>query len=159
MDKHEMTAAKPRETAAWDPFREFRGLTGMSNLLEDLFLGTGRALTLTPPQAWVPRVDVQETDKEYLLTVSLPGMRKEDVKISVEDGVLTLSGERKTDKEEKGKGWVRREIAQGSFARSFVLPSDTHPEEIKAVYKDGLLTLSLRKAERAKNRGVSVKID
>lgn len=158
MEKNMLTTMlQPSKLTSWGPLGEFRGLTGMTDLIDELF--GSRPLTLTPPQAWVPRVDIQETEKEYILTASLPGMRKEDVKVSVEDDVLTLSGERKSDKEEKGKGWVRREIAQGSFQRSFVLPYGTHPEDVKAAYKDGLLTLTLRKTEPAKSRGVNVKVD
>lgn len=156
MEKKEMTATaeKPR-----DLFQGLRGLTGFTDLFDDIFADWTRPLTYALPKVWAPRVDIQETDKEYLLTASLPGMRKEDVKISVENGVLSLSGERKTDKEEKGKTWVRRELTEGSFMRSFVLPAGMHPEDVKASYKDGLLTLSLRKPEQPKSRGVSVKID
>lgn len=153
-------SVEPRELATWDPFREMRALTGMSELFDDLFAGLTRPVAFpTMPRAWTPRTDIQETDKEYVLTVALPGLRKEDVKIAVENGVLTLSGEKKTDKEEKGKDWVRREITQGAFSRSFVLPAGVHPEEIKATCKDGLLTVSIHKPEQQKSRGVHVKID
>lgn len=160
MEKHAVAVTtKPRELSVGDLGREFRSFTGLSDFFDDIFGGWSRPLALAVPQAWAPRVDIQETDKEYILTASLPGLRKEDVKISVEEGVLTLCGESKTDKEEKGKDWVRREISQGSFARSFVLPAGTHPEDIKAAYKDGLLTLTMRKPEQAKSRGVNIKVD
>ncbi|HAZ09386.1 MAG TPA: heat-shock protein [Elusimicrobia bacterium] len=155
-----MATAENRETAAWDPMRDLRGLTGMSELFDELFTGIGRPIQFpTAPRAWTPRVDIQETEKEYVLTASLPGVRKEDVKVAVEEGVLTIKGERRAEKDEKGKNWVRRETVYGQFQRSFVLPSGIHPEELKASYKDGLLTMTLRKPEAPKSREVNVKVD
>lgn len=160
MDKNAVAVtSKTKELSTWDPWREFRGFTGLTDLFEDIFGGFGRPRTLAASQAWAPRVDIQETDKDYILTASLPGLHKEDIKVSIEEGVLSIYGEHKSDKEEKGKDWVRREISQGSFCRSFMLPSGMHPEDMKASYKDGLLTLTMRKPEQAKSRGVNVKVD
>jgi HSP20 family protein len=112
-----------------------------------------------PPKAWIPRADVRETDKEYILDIALPGVKKEDVKVEVKDDVLTVTGEKKSEKEEKGKGWLRRESSYGSFQRSFVLPEGLHPEDVKASNKDGVLTLTMRKPAESKSRGVSIKVD
>ncbi len=161
MERKAMTAhAEEKGAQAWSPFQGLRGLTGLSELFDDLFAGKMTPLQFpTPPRAWTPRVDIQETDKEYLLSVSLPGVKKEDVKVSVEEGVLTITGERREEKEEKGKTWLRRESAYGSFQRSFVLPTGMHPEEVKASHKDGQLIVSLRKPEKAGSRGIHVKVE
>ena len=142
-----------RNKETWDPFRDFRGAT---DILGDLF---APARSLEAPRAWLPNVDVHETEKEYVITASLPGVKKEDVKVALENGVLTLSGERKTDKEEKDKDWLRRETTYGSFRRSFIVPDGIHPEEIKAIQKDGILTVTLSKPAQVKSRGVSVKVE
>lgn len=140
-----------------DPFREFR-LRPFGGLLEDVFAPL-RADLPSIPAAWMPRADIQETDKDYIIDLSLPGIRKEDVKVEVKDDVLTVSGERKREKEEKGKNWLRRESSYGSFLRSFTLPEGLHSEDIKASYKDGVLTLAMRKPPQVKSRGVSIKVD
>ncbi|MDE2490551.1 MAG: Hsp20/alpha crystallin family protein [Elusimicrobia bacterium] len=158
MERKTMTTPE-REVSVWDPLREFRGLTGMSELFDDLLGGIRPFQFPTAPRAWTPKVDIQETDKEYVMKVSLPGVKKEDVKVSVEEGVLNISGERHEEKEEKGKSWVRRESAYGSFSRSFVLPSGMHPEELKAAHKDGVLIVTLRKPEQPKSREVNVKVE
>lgn len=140
-----------------DPFREFR-LRPLGGLFEDVFAPL-RADLPSIPAAWMPRADIQETDKEYVIGLNLPGIRKEDVKVEVKDDILTVSGERKTDKEEKGKNWLRRESSYGSFLRSFTLPEGLHSEDIKANYKDGVLTLSMRKPPQVKSRGINIKVD
>lgn len=142
---------------ALDPFREFR-LRPLGGLFEDVFAPL-RADVPSIPAAWMPRADVRETEKEYIIDLSLPGIRKEDVKVEVKDDVLTVSGERKSEKEEKGKNWLRRESSYGSFLRSFTLPEGLHSEDIKANYKDGVLTLSMRKPAQVKARGISIKVD
>lgn len=146
-----------RELERYDPFREFR-LRPFGGLFEDLFAPL-RADVPSIPAAWMPRADIRETEKDYVIDLSLPGIRKEDVKVEVKDDVLTVSGERKSDKEEKGKNWLRRESSYGSFLRSFTLPEGLHSEDIKAGYKDGVLTLSMRKPVQVKSRGVSIKVD
>lgn len=140
-----------------DPFREFR-LMPLSGLFEDVFAPL-RADMPSVPAAWMPRADIRETEKEYVIDLSLPGMRKEDMKVEIKDDVLTVSGEKKSEKEEKGKAWLRRESSYGSFLRSFTLPEGLHSENIKASYKDGVLTLSMQKPPQVKSRGMSIKID
>jgi HSP20 family protein len=139
-----------------DPFREFRLPFGTA--LEDV-LAPLRAAMPALPQAWIPRADVRETEKEYIIDLALPGVRKDDVKVDVKDDVLTVTGEKKTEKEEKGKTWLRRESSYGSFQRCFALPEGLHPEDVKASCRDGVLTLTMRKPTDVKSRGVSVKVD
>jgi len=143
----------------WDPFRE---LQDMSQRLNQIFarpsdgLGLGRQL-LTVAE-WSPAVDVSETDAEYVIKAELPDVKKEDVKITMEDGVLTLTGERKQEKEEKGKRYHRIERSYGSFMRSFELPDNVDTSKAKAEYKDGMLTLSLPKSEKAKSKALEIKV-
>lgn len=145
------------ELEAWNPFREFR-LSPLGGLLEDVFAPMRTSLPALPA-GWMPRADIRETDKEYILELSLAGVRKEDVKVEVKDDVLTVAGEKKSEKEEKGKTWLRRESSYGSFQRSFVLPEGLHTEDIKASCKDGVLTLAMRKPAEVKSRGVSIKVE
>jgi len=101
---------------------------------------------------WMPPVDIEESDKEYLIKAELPGMKKEEVKLKVEGGTLSISGERKAEKEEKDKKYHRVERSYGAFSRSFTLPEGALAEKISAVFKDGVLMVHLPKAERAKTR-------
>jgi HSP20 family protein len=107
---------------------------------------------------WSPLVDISEDDKEYLIKAELPEVRKEDVKVTAEDGTLTIMGERKFEKEEKSKKYHRVERAYGSFGRSFSLPADASPGKVSAEFKDGLLTVHMVKDEKAKPQQVEVKV-
>jgi HSP20 family protein len=127
----------------------------------------GRPLLASRPPAaeealisadWVPLVDIEETDKEYLVKAELPEIKKEDVKVSLEDGVLTIQGERKLEKEEKGKKIHRTERAYGKFVRSFTVPSDVDDKKILAEFKDGVLAVHVPKTAAAKPRAVGVKV-
>jgi HSP20 family protein len=107
---------------------------------------------------WVPTVDVSETDGEYQIKAEIPDVKKEDVKVTVEDGVLTIQGERKQEKEEKGKKYHRVERSYGSFIRSFTLPDLVDEEKVKAEFKDGVLNLRLPKSEKAKPKAIEVTV-
>lgn len=144
----------------WDPFKE---LEDMQSRLSTLF---GRApmrkngekeeaMTIAE---WAPLVDISEDDKEYLIKAELPDMKKEDIKLTVHDDVLTITGERKYEKEEKGKKYHRVERAYGSFMRSFTLPDDADASKVVADYKDGLLKVHLPKSEKAKPKSIEVKV-
>lgn len=143
----------------WDPFRE---LQDMSQRLNQIFarpfdgLGGGREM-LTVAE-WSPAVDVSETDSEYVIKAELPEVKKEDVKVTMEEGVLTLEGERKQEKEEKGKRYHRIERSYGSFMRSFELPDNVDTSKAKAEFKDGMLTLSLPKTEKPKSKALEIKV-
>ena len=107
---------------------------------------------------WSPLVDISEDDKEYLIKAELPDVKKEDVKVTAQEGTLTIMGERKFEKEEKGKKYHRVERAYGSFGRSFSLPDDASPAKVSAEFKDGVLTVHLVKDEKAKPQQVEVKV-
>jgi HSP20 family protein len=141
----------------WNPFRE---LEEMSERLNGLF---GRELirrngeeSLTAVD-WAPSVDILETDKEYLIKAELPEVKKEDVKVAVENGILTIQGERKQEKEEKGKKFHRIERSYGCFERSFTLPDDADEKKITADFKDGILNVHMAKSEIVKPKTIEVK--
>jgi HSP20 family protein len=148
----------------WDPFRidTTRELEEMSDRLARLFgrsaapKGGGKE-DMTVAE-WSPLVDIAEDDKEYLIKAELPEVKKEDVKLNIHDNVLSISGERKYEKEEKGKKYHRVERAYGSFIRSFSLPDDADASKVAAEYKDGMLKVHLPKSEKAKARSIEVKV-
>lgn len=130
----------------WNPFRE---METAQNRIGRLF---GRSLvpwageeTFTTSE-WTPLVDVAEDDKEYTIKADLPDVRKEDVHVTIQDGSLRITGERKFEKEEKGRRYHRIERSYGTFERTFVLPEGAKSEQIKAEFKDGTLRVHLPKA-------------
>ncbi len=143
----------------WDPFRE---LEEMSSQINRLFVRPAvwqtqskEAMTVAD---WTPTVDISETEGEYLLKAELPEVKKEDVKITVEDGVLTIQGERRRETEEKAKKFHRIERSYGRFVRTFTLPDSVDEAGVKAVYTDGVLNLRLPKSEKAKPKQIEVKV-
>ncbi len=143
----------------WDPFRE---LEDMSERLNRVFnrpaARSANGKEIITVADWIPTVDIAETDAEYQIKAELPEVKKEDVKVTVEDGVLTISGERRHETEEKGKKFHRVERSYGSFVRSFTLPDHVDDAKVKAEYKDGVLHLHLPKSEKAKPKAIDVKI-
>jgi HSP20 family protein len=107
---------------------------------------------------WLPAVDVAEKDNEYVVNVELPGVNKDDVKITLESNILTIRGEKKTEKETNQKNFRRMERSYGSFQRSFTLPTSVKNDKIDAEYKDGILSITLPKAEEAKPKQIEVKV-
>jgi HSP20 family protein len=144
----------------WDPFKEMDDLQSRFAKLFGLTParisnGTKEALTVAE---WAPSVDITEDDKEYLVKADLPEVKKEDVKVTVENGVLTITGERKFEKEEKDKKYHRIERAYGNFIRSFTLPDAVDGSKVGAEFKDGVLKVRLPKTEKAKPKAVEVKV-
>lgn len=105
---------------------------------------------------WAPNTDMVETDNEYIMTVDLPGIPKDDVNISFKDNRLTISGERKKEEKEEKENFMRRERYYGNFVRSFTLPSSVKEDDIKAKYKDGVLTVNIKKTEESKSKTIEV---
>lgn len=143
----------------WDPFKE----------MDELQKRLSAAFGLTPGRQpngkedmtvaqWLPLVDITEDDKEYLIKAELPEVKKDDVKVTVENGVLTISGERRFEKEEKDKRYHRIERAYGSFTRSFSVPDDADDAKVSAEFKDGVLGVRLAKSEKARPKSVEVKV-
>jgi HSP20 family protein len=107
---------------------------------------------------WAPLVDIVESEQEFMLLAELPGVQKSDVKLSVQDGVLTLNGQREQNKEAKGIRYHRTERAYGRFARSFAVPESVDEQKLSAEFRDGILRVRLPKAEKAKPRSVEVRV-
>ena len=107
---------------------------------------------------WAPAIDVMETNEEFQIRAELPGVEKKDVKLSVENGVLLISGHREQEKEEKGKRYHKIERAYGNFARSFTVPETVDAEKVTAEFKNGLLTVRLPKSEKARPKSIEVKV-
>lgn len=105
---------------------------------------------------WNPAVDVFEEDNRYVIKAEIPGVDKKDITLDVNDGVLTLKGERKHASEENKDNYYRREMAYGSFQRAFRLPGDVDADNIKADYKDGVLRIEVPKPEARKPRQITV---
>src|SRR5213076_3464916 len=142
----------------WEPLRE---MEEFQNRRSTLFgrpqrRGNGRE-EITLPE-WTPLADITEDEKEYLIKAELPEMKKEDVKVTVENGVLTISGERKFEKEEKNKRYHRVERGYGSFVRTFALPDDADADKVKAAFKQGILEVHLPKNEKAKPKQIEVNV-
>lgn len=109
-------------------------------------------------QSSFPRVDVRESDNELKVVAEIPGMKKDDIQVMVHDGVLTISGERKHEKQETEEGILRREISRASFKRTFTLPDTLDVDKIDANYEDGLLRITFPKLEQAKPKQIEVKV-
>lgn len=138
----------------WDPIRELDSLQGDMNRLFDSFF-EGRAPN-APSRRWIPAMDLVETEDHLVLRGDLPGMTEDDVDIEIKDGVLTVSGERKTDHEEKGEGYHRVERSFGSFSRSLSLPQGVDPGKVEAKFDNGVLEVRIPKPAEAKPTRVEI---
>jgi HSP20 family protein len=144
-----------RTPAIWDPFRE------MESFFEDW-----RPFELSPrfrrlfeprPAVFAPAMDVHEADNEYVVTAEVPGVAKNEITVEVEEGMLTVRGEKRSEREEKKerRRWVER--SYGAFSRSFRLPADAQADKIDASFKDGVLTIKIPKSEARKPKTVAIK--
>jgi HSP20 family protein len=137
-----------------NPFRELEEIQGRLN----------RFFTEAPEREafafpdWAPAVDIRETAKDFVVTADLPQMKKEDIKVGVENGILTIEGERQLEKEEKGQKFHRVERQYGRFVRHFTMPGEIDPANVQAQYKDGTLTVTLPKAAAAVPKTVEIKV-
>lgn len=143
--------------AKWDPFREMEGMLDPYSKSQDWPFRGGRDLN-TKGVDWAPRADVSETDVGFCITAEVPGIKREDVKINIEDHVLSIRGEKKQEKDEKSETFHRIERFYGSFSRSFSLPENVDEEKIEAVFNDGLLTLTIPKTEVEKPKSIEIKV-
>jgi HSP20 family protein len=146
------------EISAWPSFDRWANLRDeMSNLLELPFWSNfGRQTQLF--SGWTPALDLYQNNDNLIAIVELPGMRKEDIEISLHDGMLTISGERSSGSSD-GENAERTERFSGKFRRSITLPTRVDAGKVNATYKDGLLTVTLPKAEEAKPKQIKVNVD
>lgn len=141
------------ELVRWEPFD---GLNRLHSRINDLFDNGFVPAAARSNGTWLPPVDILESKDAYLIRAELPGMKKEDFKLEVNDGTLTLSGERKYEKPAEGVEMQRSERVSGKFTRSFYLPEKVKQDGIHASYRDGILEIHVPKAEEAKPRQITV---
>ncbi len=134
----------------WTPFNQIDDFFGplmpgaLANL-QRLALGDGKKLD------WAPSADISETDKEYLIRAELPSVKREDIQVTLEEGTITLKGERKQQREDKNEQFHHTENFYGSFERRFSLPKNINAEAVRCESKDGILTVHIPKSEAPKN--------
>jgi HSP20 family protein len=145
----------------WNPLRE---MDEAQNRVNRFFLGrfpnrmgSGEIHSLAVAD-WSPEVDISQDDHEYLLKADLPEMKKDDVRVTVEDGILSVSGERKTEKEDQKRKFHRIERSFGNFRRSFTLPEDTDSTKVTAEFRDGVLKVHLPTTTKARFKALEVKV-
>jgi HSP20 family protein len=139
----------------WEPFRELSSLqTEMNRLFNAAFdaPSTGNG----PARRWTPAMDLLETDDEFVIRADLPGLSESDVSVELEDNVLTVSGERKIEQEDKREGFYRVERSYGSFSRSLTLPKGVDPEAVNASFDRGVLEVRVPKPEQRKPRKIEI---
>jgi HSP20 family protein len=143
----------------WNPLRELEDfqsrILSAFNPSSSRRNGNGQE-SLTTAE-WMPLVNIAEDETEYLITAELPEVKKEDVTVTVENGLLTITGERKLEEEEKNRKYHRVERSYGSFARSFALPNDGDPAKVNAEFKNGILTVRVAKSEAARPKQIEVR--
>jgi HSP20 family protein len=146
----------------WNPFKEMdqmqKRMASLWNWEPFRIPTSGQEEALTVAE-WVPNVDIVEDEKEFVIKAELPEMKREEVKVTVDDNVLTISGERRQEKEEKNKRYHRIECEYGSFTRSFTLPPGTLGDKVAAEFKDGVLRVHLPKDTKAAvGKSVEIKV-
>ncbi len=142
----------------WEPVRELNTIQGEINRLFNSFFDTPVGAGESVGRRWLPAMDLVEAGDHYVLRADLPGLSAEDVKIEVEGDVLTVSGERRAEHEQRGEGYHRLERAYGSFSRSLTLPEGVDPEAVQASFDRGVLEVRIPKPEQRKPRRVAVSV-
>jgi HSP20 family protein len=142
----------------WEPVRELTSLESEMNRLFNTFFDTPTPGNGGAGRRWIPAMDLVETDEHFVLKADLPGLAEDDVNIEVEDNVLTVSGERKAEHEDKREGYVRVERSYGAFRRSLTLPEGIDPEAVTANFDKGVLEVRIPKPEERKPRKVAIQV-
>jgi HSP20 family protein len=142
----------------FEPVRELNSLQSEMNRLFNSFFDTPTAGNGTSARRWIPAMDVVESEDHFVLTADLPGLGEDDVNIEVEENVLTVSGERKSEHEDKREGYVRVERSYGSFRRSLTLPEGVDADAVTASFDKGVLEVRIPKPEQRKPRRVEIKV-
>jgi HSP20 family protein len=140
----------------WEPVRELNSIQSEMNRLFNGFFDSPTATNGRSLRRWIPAMDLSETEHEFVLRADLPGLEEKDVNIELEDNVLTVSGERKSEHEERKEGYYRVERASGKFSRSLTLPEGVDPEKIIATFENGVLEVQIPKPEQRKPHKVTI---
>jgi HSP20 family protein len=144
----------------WEPVRELNTIQSEMNRLFNTFFDSSASTHGggQPLRRWIPAMDLVETEDAFVLRADLPGLSEKDVNIELEDSVLTVSGERKAEHEERKEGYYRVERASGSFSRSLTLPEGVDPEAVTANFERGVLEVRVPKPEQRKPRKVAISV-
>jgi len=142
----------------WDPFRDLVSIQDRMNRLFEQTLSRSRGEEGVTATTWTPAVDIYETADTIVMKAELPGVAREDIQIQIDGSTLTLKGERRFAKDVQEESYLRIERAYGSFHRSFTLPATVRQEKVRALFKDGVLELTLPKAEDSKPKRISVDV-
>jgi HSP20 family protein len=142
----------------WEPVRELSSLQNDMNRLFNTFFDTPAPGNGGGARRWIPAMDLVETDDQFVLKADLPGLTDADVHIDLEGDVLTISGERKSEHEDKREGYVRVERSFGAFRRSLTLPEGVEPEAVTARFESGVLEVRIPKPEQRKPRRVAIQV-
>jgi HSP20 family protein len=146
------------DLTVWKPFREVSRLRREMDRLWDDYFGPGRR-GLEPLEEWVPAVDISESDDKITVKAEVPGLDAKDIQISLVGDVLTVKGEKKSEREEKKENYHLVERSYGSFSRSLKLPATVDADKIEATYKQGVLTLECPKKEEVKPKTIDIKAE
>jgi len=145
----------------WNPFREFHHVT---NQLSDLVYNGGRSMnnknesTENCTADWIPAVNITESESGYRIEAEVPGVKREDVQVTVEHGKLTIQGDRKFESSAENDTLHRLERSEGTFLRNFRIPDDADPDSVKAGFKNGVLSVLIPKSESSKLKQIEVEI-
>ena len=142
----------------WEPVRELNTIQSEMNRLFNTFFDTPTGNGGSQLRRWVPAMDLVEVENAFVLRADLPGLSEQDVNIEVEDNVLTVSGERKAEHEERKEGYYRVERASGSFRRSLTLPEGVDPESVSANFEHGVLEIRIPKPQQRTPRKVAISV-
>jgi len=142
----------------WDPLRDLLSIQERMNRLFEQTLSRSRAEEGIAASTWSPAVDIYETPETIVMKAELPGLSREDIEIHIRDNTLTLRGERRFAKDVQQENYLRIERAYGAFQRSFTLPATMQQDKIRAVFRDGVLELTLPKAEEAKPKKIAIEV-
>ncbi len=142
----------------WDPFRDLLSIQDRMNRLFEQTLSRSRPEEGISTSTWAPAVDIYETPENIVLKAELPGLSREDIEIHVRDNMLTLKGERRFSKDVQEENYLRIERAYGAFERSFTLPTTIRQDTIRAVFRDGVLEVTLPKAEGARPKKIPIEV-
>jgi len=149
-----------RNLTLWEPFRDLMNLQAR---LDRAFKESGKSITGDAGEGfdsatWTPVVDISENSENFVIKADIPGVKKEDINIDINDKTLSIKGVRKLEKEESKDDYIRIERSYGEFSRSFSLPQNIDTKNIKASYKDGILELTLPKKEEAKPKKINIDV-
>lgn len=149
-----MSEKTPSKVETWDPFREFDLFRSWA---PSRLFGGLREGGIAAPTRWAPSLDLSENDTNYIVTVELAGAKKDDVHVEIDDGVLTIRGEKKSEREEENEERRYTERSYGMFSRSFTLPSNAKDDDVKAAFDDGVLNVEIGKGDEPKAKAVQIR--